>query len=161
MKTHALMLIATSLIVASCSKTSLKELQPTVTSDSKVADAGNVNGRGGARDVYYDEKLVTVNMVELSEDAAAKIIANNTSVNEIYASNDLDDPQDFNSVIDAIPTDGFNPLWKQLLIVFNSGFTPHQFFSVEEVEDAAAGSNPEITLVDTGEIYRCSVIGPH
>ena len=161
MKTHALMLIATALIIASCSKTSLKELQPTVISDSKVLDAGNVNGRGGARDVYYDEKLVTVNMVELSEDAAAKIIANNTSVNEIYASNDLDDPQDFKSVIDAVPTDGFNPLWKQLLIVFNPGFTPHQFFSEEEVEDAAAGSNPEITLVDTGEIYRCSVIGPH
>ena len=98
-------------------------------------------------------------MVELS--ASEVLIANNKSINKIYASNDLDDPQDFNSVITAIPTDGFNPLWQQFLIVFNAGFTPHQFFSDVEVEDAAAGSNPEITLVNTGEIYRCSVIGPH
>ena len=132
MKTHALMLIATALTIASCSKTSLKELQPSLTSDSKVLDAGNVNGRGGARSVYYDAKLVTVNMVELS--ASEVLIANNKSINKIYASNDLDDPQDFNSVITAIPTDGFNPLWQQFLIVFNAGFTPHQFFSDVEVE---------------------------
>ena len=72
-------------------------------------------------------------LVELSDVAAAKIIANNTSTNVIYAYNDLDDPQDFNSIIDAIPTDGFNPLWLQKLIVFNPGFTPHQFFSDDEV----------------------------
>ena len=98
-------------------------------------------------------------MKELSEDAAAKIIKNNSSANIIYAYNDLDDPQDFNSVIDAIPADGFNPLWLQMLIVFNPGFTAHQFFSDEEVLDAASGANPEITLVNSGEIYRCSVIG--
>src|ERR1044072_5609972 len=101
MKTQALMLIATALTVASCSKTSLKELQPSVTSDSKVLDVGNINGRGGARSVYYYAKLVTVNMMELSP--SELLIARNQSTNKIYASNDLDDPQDFNSVIDAIP----------------------------------------------------------
>ncbi len=45
-------------------------------------------------------------------------------------------------------------------VVFNEGFTPHQFFSDDEVLAAAAGANPEITLVDTGEVYRCSVVGP-
>jgi len=71
----------------------------------------------------------------------------------------LDDEQDFIPVIDAIQGDGFNPLWHQILIVFNEGFTPHQFFSDDEVLAAAAGANPEITLVDTGEVYRCSVVG--
>ena len=28
-----------------------------------------------------------------------------------------------------------------------------------EVEEAAAGANPEITLVVTEEVYRCSVVG--
>jgi hypothetical protein len=55
--------------------------------------------------------------------------------------------------------DGFNPLWRQNLIVFNEGFTPHQFFSDEEIEAAAAGANPEITLVETDEVYRCAVVG--
>ena len=38
-------------------------------------------------------------------------------------------------------------------------FTPHQFFSEEEIEDVAAGTNPEITLVETDEVYRCAVVG--
>jgi len=160
MKTQSILVMA-ALAISSCSKTSITEPQPqSIVSGTKVANASDENGRESARPVYYDGKLVTVNMVQLSDDAAAKIIANNTSTNVIYAYNDLDDPQDFNSVIDAIPTDGFNPLWLQMLIVFNHGFTPHQFFSDEEVLNAASGSNPEITLVNTGEIYRCSVIGP-
>jgi hypothetical protein len=160
MKTLTIMLAA-ALLAASCSKTSLKQPQPQSSlSASTISNAGSENGRASARDVYYDAKLFTVNMVELSKQAAQKLIASNTSINEIYASNDLDEPQDFNSVIDAIPTDGFNPLWLQFLIVFNPGFTPHQFFSDDEVAAAASGNNPEITLVNTGEIYRCSIIGP-
>ena len=160
MKTLTIMLAA-ALFAASCSKTSLPQPQSQSSlSANNASNAGSENGRASARPVYYDAKLFTVNMVELSKQAAQKLIASNTSINEIYASNDLDEPQDFNSVIDAIPTDGFNPLWLQFLIVFNPGFTPHQFFSDDEVEAAASGSNPEITLVNTGEIYRCSVIAP-
>ncbi|HKB44873.1 MAG TPA: hypothetical protein VKC90_10805 [Chitinophagaceae bacterium] len=160
MKTNAILVIAT-LAILSCSKTSLTEPQSqSNVPATKVSTASNSeNGVSSARPVYYDAKLFTVNMVELSKDAAAQIIASNTSANVIYAYNDLDEPQDFNSVIDAIPTDGFNPLWLQMLIVFNSGFTPHQFFSDDEVLNAASGPNPEITLVNTGEIYRFSVIG--
>ena len=62
-------------------------------------------------------------------------------------------------MIDAIQGDGFNPLWQQVLIVFNAGFTPHQFTEDEAVKAAAAGANPEITLVVTDEMYRCSVVG--
>jgi hypothetical protein len=61
-------------------------------------------------------------------------------------------------VIDAIQGEGFNPLWLQVLIVFNEGFTPHQFTSDEEVLAAMAAG--EITLVTTDEVYRCSVVGP-
>jgi hypothetical protein len=159
MKTLTLIFIA-ACIITSCNKTAVNKSQSSA-SASTVSNAGSENGRASARPVYYDGKLFTVNMKELSDNAAEKIIASNTAVNEIYATNDLDDPQDFNSVIDAIPTDGFNPLWLQQLIVFNAGFTPHQFFSDDEVEAAASGPNPEITLVNTGEIYRCSVIGSH
>jgi hypothetical protein len=159
MKMQSVLVMAV-LAISSCSKTSLTESQPQSIVSATNAAASSENGRANARPVYYDGELVTVNMVELSDDATAKIIASNANVNIIYASNDLDDEQDFNSVINAIPTDGFNPLWLQMLIVFNPGFTPHQFFSDEEVSDAASGPNPEITLVNTGEIYRCSVIGP-
>ena len=108
---------------------------------------------------FYEGDLFTVNMKELSETASASIIGKNQSLNEIFASNDLDEEQDFIPVIDAIQGDGFNPLWHQILIVFNAGFTPHQFVSEDEIKAAAAGPNPEITLVETDEVYRCSVVG--
>jgi len=122
-----------------------------------VAAVGSVNGAAGQMPAFYEGELFTVNMKELS--ASASIIAKNKNLNEIYATNDLDDPQDFFPVINAIQGEGFNPLWHQILIVFNPGFTPHQFVSEDEVEAAAAGANPEITLVVTDEVYRCSVVG--
>ena len=109
---------------------------------------------------YYEGELFTVNMKELSETANASIIAKNRNLNEIYASNDLDEEQEFMPVIDAIQGEGFNPLWQQVLIVFNEGFTPHQFVSEAQVLAAAAGPDPEITLNVTDEVYRCSVVGP-
>jgi hypothetical protein len=108
---------------------------------------------------YYEGELFTVNMKELSPTASSSLIAKNPSLNEIYASNDLDEEQDFIPVIDAIQGEGFNPLWQQILIVFNEGFTPHQFVSEEEIEEAADGAEPEITLVPTDEVYRCAVVG--
>jgi hypothetical protein len=126
---------------------------------SASAAAGNVNGAAGQMPAFYEGDLFTVNMKELSEQASASIIAKNQSLNEIFATNDLDDEQDFFPVIDAIQGEGFNPLWHQILIVFNPGFTPHQFVSEDEVEAAASGPNPEITLVETDEVYRCSVVG--
>jgi hypothetical protein len=124
-----------------------------------LAAAGNTNGAAGQMPAFYEGRLFTVNMKEMTGDASAALIANNRSLNEIYASNDLDEEQDFIPVIDAIQGEGFNPLWRQILIVFNAGFTPHQFVSEEEIEAAAAGPNPEITLVETDEVYRCSVVG--
>ena len=128
--------------------------------NAQIAAAGNVNGAAGQMPTFYDDVLFTVNMKELSEQASASIIAKNQSMNLIFATDDLDDPQTFFPVIDAIQGDGFNPLWRQILIVWNAGFTPHQFTSDEDVLAAAGGPNPEITLVPTDEVYRCSVVGP-
>jgi hypothetical protein len=122
-----------------------------------AAQGSSMNGAAGQMPAYYDGELFTVNMKEMPN--SDPLILHNQSINRIYVSNDLDEEQDFIPVIDAIQGDGFNPLWRQVLIVFNDGFTPHQFFSDEEVEDAAGGTNPEITLVETDEVYRCSVVG--
>ena len=132
-------------------------VRTTAAQTSGAHAAGNTNGAAGQMPAYYDGQLFTVNMKEMPEGASDATIGQNPSVNKIYASNDLDEEQDFIPVIDAIQGDGFNPLWLQILIVFNPGFTPHQFFSDEEVLAAAAG--PEITLVVTDEVYRCSVVG--
>jgi hypothetical protein len=126
---------------------------------SAAVAGGSTKGAAGEMPAYYDGQLFTINSVELPKDASASTIAKNQSLNQIYATNDLDDEQDFFPVISAIQGDGFNPLWRQILIRFNPGVTPHQFFSDDEVLNAASGANPEITLDTTDEVYRCSVVG--
>ena len=129
-----------------------------LTGGAALAAQGSPNGAATQRPVFYEGDQVTVNMFEVPA-AEDSLLDNNSIVNTIYASNDLDDEQDFLSVIDAIQGDGFNPLWHQVLIVFNGGFTPHQFVSEDQVLAAAAGAHPEITLVSTDEVYRCSIVG--
>jgi len=115
----------------------------------------NPNGAGGQRPVYYDDLLFTVNMKEVSDDEEEKL--GNAKLAEIYAYADLDEEQPFLSVIDAIPGEPeFSPLWEQFLIRFNGG-APHQFTSEEDID--AAVESGEITLIETEEIYRCSVVG--
>jgi hypothetical protein len=113
-------------------------------------------GAGKATQIpaFYDGDQVTINIFEV--ESGDRLINSNKSVNEIYVTNDLDEEQDFAPVIDAIQGDGFNPLWQQFLIVFNT-IPPQQFVSEDEVEAAADAG--EITLVDTGEVYVCSVVG--
>jgi hypothetical protein len=123
----------------------------------QAAAQGSSKGAAGQMPAFYDGELFTVNMFEVP--ASDPLIERNSSINIIFATNDLDEEQDFDPVLDAIQGDGFNPLWLQVLIQFNAGFTPHQFFSDVEVEAAAAGSNPEITLIVTDEVYRCAVVG--
>ena len=130
-----------------------------VAAQGDFALGASKNGAAGQMPAFYEGKLFTVNMKEQPDNASASLIAHSSSINEIYATNDLDEEQDFVPVIDAIQGEGFNPLWRQILIVFNPGFQPHQFFSADEVEDADSGANPEITLIETDEVYRCSVVG--
>jgi hypothetical protein len=125
-----------------------------------VAYAASKNGAAGQMPAFYDDTQFTVNMKEMPAGASAALLAHNSSINMIFASNDLDEEQTFIPVINAIQGDGFNPLWQQVLIQFNPGFTPHQFTRDDDVLAAAAGDNPEITLDFTDEVYRCAVVGP-
>jgi len=127
-----------------------------LTGGAAFATQGSPNGAASQRPVFYEGEQVTVNMFEVPSSEA--LLEHNRSTNTIYASNDLDDEQDFLSVIDAIQGEGMNPLWHQVLIVFNPGSTPHQFDSEDDVLAAAAGADPEITLVPTDEVYRCSIV---
>ena len=120
-----------------------------------LATPGGPNGASRHIPAYYDGELFTINVFEVPGEGA--LLAHNKSINEIYVTNDLDEEQEFDPVISAIQGDGFNPLWHQFLIVFNT-IAPRQFFSDDEVLEAADAG--EITLVDTEEVYVCAVIGP-
>ena len=117
----------------------------------------NTNGAGGDMPAYYDDKLFTINFKELSSNAEVSLLRSNHSINIIYMSDTpLPGDQMFIAVLDAIQGDGFNPLWQEVQIVFDT-IPPQQFTSDTDVLAAAAAG--QITLVPTTEVYRCSVVG--
>jgi hypothetical protein len=75
-----------------------------------VIAQGSKNGAAGQMPAFFDGELFTVNMKEMPH---SDPLIEHQSINEIYASNDLDEEQDFVPVIDAIQGEGFNPLWRQ------------------------------------------------
>jgi hypothetical protein len=124
------------------------------------ARVSNTNGTNSSIPAYYDSTIFTIHFVEFSHAAEAILIAHNSGLNFIYQSdNGLPNNQPFISVIDAIPGDGMNPIWQEVQIVFNPGFIQRQLYSDTEVLAAAMGTNPEITLTKTTEVYQCPIVG--
>src|SRR5215831_4465935 len=124
-----------------------------------IARGSSQNGSAGEMPAYYDHELFTINFKELPPGGESANLQHNKSINTIYMSDPgLPGGQPFIAVLDAIQGDGFNPLWQEVQIAFNEGFTPRQLFSDNEVLDAAASG--EVTLTTTAELYRCSVVGP-
>ena len=109
----------------------------------------------------YDGNLYTMLFKKQPPMAEQATIVHNKSYNIVYQSDPgLPGGAPFVSVLDAIQGDGFNALWREVQIIFNAGFTPHQFYSDNEVLAAAAGMNPEITLTPADEMYMCAGVGP-
>jgi hypothetical protein len=123
------------------------------------ARAGGANGAASEIPAYYDGNLLTIQFVEFPAAAEQSLLQHNASLNFIYQSDPgLPGGQPFISVIDAVPGDGFNPIWEEIQITFTPGHTPRQLFSDDEI--AAAAASGEITLTETGEVYWCPVVGP-
>ncbi len=131
---------------------SVLSAQPTLT----LAGQGNTNGAAGQIHALFNGQSVTINVNQLPDNAAASILANNPRLQTIFVTNDLDEPQDFAPVLSAVPGQNFNALWDQVLIQFDPGVTPHQFTS--EADILAAAQAGQITLINTGEVYRDSVV---
>src|SRR5258706_16427598 len=125
---------------------------------AKDAFASSANGSASVIPAYYDHNLFAIHFVEFSATAEKSLIQHNKSLNLIYQSDPgLPGGEPFISVIDAIPGDGFTPIWLEVQITFTAGHTPRQLFSDDEIEDAVAAG--EITLTFTDEVYWCPVVG--
>jgi|SRR5579871_2644257 len=121
--------------------------------------AGSINGNGGDMPAYYDGVIHTINFKPYPSGGATATHNNNGQINIIFQCDScagLINGGDFVSVLNAIQGDGFNPIWEEWQITFNQGFAPRQLTSDNDV--FAAQSAGEITLTDTDEMYRCSVV---
>lgn len=123
-----------------------------------AVQSGHGNGSASTIPAYYDHALFNIHFVEFSPQAEQALLQHNGSLNFIYQSDPgLPGGAPFISVIDAIPGDGFNPIWEEIQITFTAGHTPRQLFSDDEIAHAVATG--EITLEETGEVYWCPVVG--
>lgn len=104
---------------------------------------------------YYDGDLFTIFLKEQPVNAEATLIAHNGSINTIWESDAVVDGTPFVPVLDAIQGDGFNPLWREVVITFN--VAPFQLTKDDDI--AAAAATGQITLHVTNEMYICAVIG--
>ncbi len=149
-------LAAVSVISCSPDPTGPKPVRPLA---AVVTNRGatNTKGIGGAMPAYYDGQLFTINFSELPSGGESAALTHNSGVNIIYQSDGcMPGGQMFTSVIDAIPGDGFNPLWQEVQVVFNNPSACQQFTSDDQILAAAAAG--VVTLAPTTELYRCSVI---
>lgn len=122
-----------------------------------VASASSTQGVAGSIPVYYDGNLLTTNFALLPAPAQTPIHDRNGQINVIYQS---DSTPGFVSVIDAIPGDGMNPIWEEQQITINvPGGTQQSLGLTSDTAILAAQQAGTITITDTDELYRCSVIG--
>ncbi|HZU39349.1 MAG TPA: hypothetical protein VFA18_25715 [Gemmataceae bacterium] len=137
---------------------SVSPIPLTAPSSSAAAATTSKDSEGAATQIpaFFNGQSVIINVLQLADSAAAAILANNPQLQLIFVVNDLDDPQTFAPVLSAVPGQNFNGLWDQIRIQFNPGVTPHQFTS--EADILAAAQAGQITLVNTFEIYRDSVV---
>jgi hypothetical protein len=108
---------------------------------------------------YYDGKLFNINFTEMPAGGETSVEQHNGSINTIYQCDQcVAAGFPFISVLDAIQGDGFNPLWEEHQITFVDPNAIKQFKSDTEVLNAR--DSGVITIADTEEVYRCSVLGP-
>jgi len=120
--------------------------------------AGTPPGLSGYMPAYYDGNLFLINFTELPSGGETAVHDRNGQINIIYQSDQAEaEGFDFVSVLDAIQGDGFNPLWEEWQIVFVT-IPPTQFTSDDQILKAA--QDGQIMLIDTDEMYTCSVVGP-
>ncbi len=148
-------------IMTSCSNNSSDPTRPVI---ANATDPGGsqtpvLASQTPTIQAYYDSTLFDITLKPLPAQADSATLYHNPSINTIY----MQEPGDTAAVpvLDAIQGDGFNPLWREVDIVFNQGFPSHQFFSDNQVLDAAGLPIPEIHLDSTNEMYVCVVKGPH
>ena len=127
---------------------------PTIKNHPSGSTMSSMNGSAGDILIYYDGQLFKMGLNPFTDQSAASLLAHNKSINILYESDG------FITVTNAIQGGGpgYNALWQEVDIQFNAGFTPHQFTSDNDILPASMGTNPEITLVPTNEIYRCNIV---
>ena len=149
------------LVFMSCDKSSYTEdFQLT-----KTTTGGNNGGFGITPDpdairdsvrtnLYYEERLLSMFLAGLSPNEVSYVIGKNVPTSIVYSYSDLHQPAAFVPVSNDV---FINPIWREMQITFNPGFTPYQFTSSAQIDSSLHAA--EITVTQTDNFYRYIITG--
>jgi len=151
------------LVFMSCDKSSYtEEFQLTkTTTDGNNGGFGITPDPGATRDsvrttLYFEDRLLNAFLIGLSPNEISYVIGKHVPTSTLYSYGDLHQPATFIPVTDDI---NFNPIWREMQIDFNPGFTPYQFTSSAQIDSSLHAASPEITVTMTDNFYRYIITG--
>jgi len=172
MKTQALSFTAAALLcaVVSCNKTELQNIEPKNAAGQHRSSQLMVPDERGAKqlselehaNIYFDYHKYEMQLKFVIDEPtfstpSFKVEPGNLYVYDVHTG--VGWPGNvFTPVSSASIAAGDIMLWKKMTIQFMAGHTPHQFYSASDVEAAARGIHPEITLGSTGQVYQGTLL---
>ena len=152
--------LAAGMFLASCSKTPTAEPEGNTADGMRVTHVWNNGNTDGTMQAYFNAQLGTYNYRQYSPEASLSILSHHPMTNVIYryqGSITNDATHTTNAFVPVLGTrTNPNAVWREAVITFNAGYTPHQFYKVEDIQAAASGNAPKITVVPTNTVYRIS-----
>lgn len=152
--THILMLLLVVSTFASCNKTELDDLSPTnKNGEHRLATAGDlpnsnfqpVSSLGSAK-LYYQYQQYTMMLKNIADIDAVNPAP--TSLDQLFVYDASTAARTLKPIARQLAPAG-NSVLQSVIIHFNTGVTPQQFYSSSEVFAAARGIRPSITLEPT------------
>ncbi|HLP22370.1 MAG TPA: hypothetical protein VK174_18775 [Chitinophagales bacterium] len=152
--THTLMLILVISIFASCNKTELDNLTPTnKNGEHRLATAGDLPNSNfqpvsslGSTKLYYQHQQYTVMLKNVTDVDAVNPAP--TGLDQLFVYDASTAARALKPIARQMAPAGSSVL-QSVIIHFNAGIAPQQFYSSSEVFAAARGIRPSITLEPT------------
>ena len=155
--------LAAGMFASSCSKTPAPEPDGNTHDGMRVThvwDNGNVDGDMKA---YSSGVMSTYEYRMFAPATSASIIAHLPAMNIVYRYQGTVNDNSTHTTNAFVPVLKIkanpNAVWREYIITFNQGYTPYQFTKSEDVESAASGNHPRITVLPTNTVYRISTNG--
>lgn len=174
MKNLTFMLAVTLLGIGACNKTELENIEkaplanqkqhksttvpPSVTTGVKPFDPDKLN----IRQAYFEGTIYNLELKKAIDEPGNSLPPLKREPMELYVySTSLiqSNSQSLLPIAGSVDNGGVTMLLREIKIRFNTGITPHQFYSRDEVLRATIGIRPEISLEITGVAYEAKVTG--
>lgn len=171
MKTSAHYLIALLLVgaITSCSKTELQNMDPKTTVVEHREQPVSTQGPGlltklQTQLTYFDWHTYNIQLTKIIDEPVVFLLPDRSEPANLYVYDAGIQPgpnnQPYLPVSSVNVTSSGKTVLREMVIQFNSGINPHQFYSEEDIMASVNGVHPLITVHATGRVYEAALFNP-